>query len=71
MLGDLLHDTGGSSGAASCASTTLAWLGRLKWGLIADSIDQLFQRPTTIAGRRWSEYWGRIGAHLGRGVLIC
>jgi hypothetical protein len=34
MLGDLLHDTTGSSGAASCASTTAAWLGRLRWGLI-------------------------------------
>lgn len=46
MLGDALHFTGGSSGAASCASTTAAWLGRLKVGLMVGSIDQLFQQPT-------------------------
>jgi hypothetical protein len=62
MLGDLVHDTGGSSGAASCASTTLSWLGRLKWGLIAGSIDRLCQRPTTNARGRWSGNWGRNGA---------
>lgn len=62
MFGDLDHDTGGSSGAASCASTTLAWLGRLKRFIAGGiSIVRWFQRPTTKARRRWSGYWGRTG----------
>lgn len=66
MLGDALHDTGGSSGAASCASTTLVWLGRLKWGPIAATADD-------GCWARWSVFWGRTGeqgAHVRPYMLV-
>jgi hypothetical protein len=73
MFADLVHDTLGSSGAASCASTTAALLGRLKWDVIAiaDGVDRLFQWPTRMQCGGGVNTGEELEHGENNGVLIC